>query len=181
MRTVRRSSECSTHSPTEGGWRSLRGKSPEWDSNPQPRLYKSRALPIELSGQFIVAGPADPFLLSVSGGGDPQPTIGGWDIVDGHSIDLLRIRAVDKKYLNLAGVPAEVSPTTVRASASSRKPDNAISKAALLALHPHKLAIHVEHKVVPLIRAEREKHLIATPDQLSEDRGFRAKAHIDRV
>src|SRR5947208_7474651 len=48
---MRRSSECSTHSPGEGGCRSASGKSPEWDSNPQPRNYKSRAPPVELSGR----------------------------------------------------------------------------------------------------------------------------------
>jgi hypothetical protein len=31
--------------------RSLRCKSPEWDSNPQPPLYKSGAPPVELSGR----------------------------------------------------------------------------------------------------------------------------------
>src|SRR5918999_3331321 len=87
-----------------GASRWLRAESPPSDSNRHNRLYKRRALPVELGGQFMVGRPANPLELSVRRGIHTQESAARADLVDANSIDPIRAGTVDEEEIDLIGV-----------------------------------------------------------------------------
>ena len=86
-RSFRRSSANSTQLPSAGGFSSSKSKSPEWDSNPQPRDYKSVLYqlsyrPRRAGGRVTGAAAVTPMayldltaVLSAPGGANPIPIV----------------------------------------------------------------------------------------------------------
>jgi hypothetical protein len=119
--------------------------------------------------------------LSVASGLNAKVHLSGDRRVDGDRVDAVGLLAVDKKDIRLSVVPAKERLSRVAADAPRREDHGAIAQPACLALRTHESIVRVNHKVVPLVDAERNEHAIATLDQSREDRHLAAKPNIHRM
>jgi hypothetical protein len=102
----------------------------------------------------MVSCPSDALALVVLRSSDPQRDSASGGRLDGDSIDLLCVRAVDEKPVDLARVSAAQHLSRIRPDALGAERDPAVPKPTGLALNAQKVVAHVEYEVVPMVDPE---------------------------
>ena len=146
-----------------------------------PRLTRSVLYPAELSGQFVVRGPADAQFLVVHWRTKSKHDLGTTSLLDRDSIDPVILGAIGDEEVRVAAVVTGESDLRIRSDALTTELHAVALDARGLALHSDELLAQVENEVVSMIDAEREKDPVPALDEFRKNDGFRSLTNVDRM